>query len=133
MFIQGWQFMNEAENTLKTAGLYGRTYAPLPIVFDESIKPHYRDIPIPNLQRGYGITTKCSKDKAIAIIKFMDEMIKEENQKVLQWGFEGEDWQYDAQGNPLVGRSPQDGRFLLRRQRLCDDEHPVGVPGKCKA
>lgn len=105
MFIQGWQFMNEAENTLKTAGLYERTYAPLPVVFDESIKPHYRDISIPNLQRGYGITTKCGKDKAIQIIKFMDEMVKEENQKILQWGFEGEDWQKDDQGRP--SRTPE--------------------------
>lgn len=120
MFIQGWQFMNEAENTLKTAGLYGRTYAPLPIVFDESIKPHYRDIPIPNLQRGYGITTKCSKEKAIAIIKFMDEMIKEENQKILQWGFEGEDWQLDAQGRPSrtdqQRRDQEDPNWILHNK-----------------
>ena len=105
MFIQGWQFQGDAENTLKTSGLYERTYAPLPIVFDNSIKPHYRDISIPNLQRGYGITTKCGEKKAIEIIKFMDEMVKEENQKVLQWGFEGEDWQLDAQGRP--SRTPE--------------------------
>ena len=54
MFIQGWQFQGEAENTLKTAGMYERTYAPLPVVFDESIKPHYRDLTIPNIRRGYG-------------------------------------------------------------------------------
>ena len=100
MFIQGWQFQGDTENTLKTAGKYNRTYAPLPIVFDESIKPHYRDITIPNIRRGYGFTTKCGKEKAIEIIKFMDEMIKEENQKVLQWGIEGEDWQKDDQGRP---------------------------------
>ncbi|MBE6359973.1 MAG: extracellular solute-binding protein [Treponema bryantii] len=58
MFIQGWQFQGDTENTLKTAGKYNRTYAPLPIVFDESIKPHYRDITIPNIRRGYGFTTK---------------------------------------------------------------------------
>ena len=30
----------------------------------------------------------------------MDQMLEEENQKILYWGFEGEDWQLDAQGRP---------------------------------
>ena len=100
MFIQGWQFMGEPEQTLWTAGKDERTYCPLPVVFDETIKPHYRDRSLPNLQRGYGITTKCPADKAIKILQFMDTMILEENQKVLYWGFEGQDYQMDAQGRP---------------------------------
>lgn len=98
MFIQGWQFMGEPEQTLWSAGKDERTYAPLPIVFDESIRPHYRDQSLPNLQRGYGITVKCPEAKAIKIIQFMDKMLEEENQKVLYWGFEGEDYLIDAQG-----------------------------------
>ncbi|MCR4630462.1 MAG: hypothetical protein K5786_02410 [Treponema sp.] len=98
MFIQGWQFMGEPEQTLWSAGKDERTYAPLAITFDESIKPHYRDQSLPNLQRGYGITVKCSEDKAIKILQFMDKMIEEENQKILYWGFEGEDYQIDANG-----------------------------------
>lgn len=108
MFIQGWQFQGEAENTLKSSGMYERTYAPLPIVFDESIKPHYRDMTIPNIRRGYGITTKCGKKKAIEIIKFMDEQLKEENQKILQWGFEGEDYQLDKDGKPYRTQKQRD-------------------------
>ena len=108
MFIQGWQFQGDTENTLKTAGKYNRTYAPLPVVFDESIKPHYRDITIPNIRRGYGFTTKCGEKKAIQILKIMDELLKEENQKVLQWGFEGEDWQKDAQGRPYRTQKQRD-------------------------
>ena len=100
MFIQGWQFMGEPEQTLWTAGKDERTYAPLPLTFDESIKPHYRDQSLPNLQRGYGITVKCPEDKAIKIIQFMDKMIEEENQKVLYWGFQGEDYMVDASGRP---------------------------------
>ena len=100
MFIQGWQFMGDnAENALWTAGKDERTYAPLAITFDKSIKPWYRDRSLPNLQRGYGITVKCKKDKTISILKFMDEMIKEENQKVLYWGFEGEDYLIDKDGS----------------------------------
>ena len=108
MFIQGWQFQGDAENTLKTNGMYERTYAPLPIVFDENVKPHYRDITIPNIRRGYGFTTKCGEKKAIQILKIMDELLKEENQKVLQWGFEGEDWQKDAQGRPYRTQKQRD-------------------------
>jgi putative aldouronate transport system substrate-binding protein len=99
MFIQGWQFMGEPEQTLWSAGKDERTYAPLPLTFDRSIKPHYRDQSLPNLQRGYGITVKCPEDKAIKILQFMDEMIKEENQKVLYWGFEGEDYLIDTDGS----------------------------------
>ena len=100
MFIQGWQFMGEPEQTLWTAGKDERTYAPLALVFDETFKAHYRDRSLPNLQRGYGITTKCSDEKAIQILQFMDKMLEEENQKVLYWGFEGQDYQIDAQGRP---------------------------------
>ena len=99
MFIQGWQFMGEPEQTLWTAGKDDCTYAPLPVVFDETFKPHYRDRSLPNLQRGYGITVKCPEAKAIEIIKFMDKMLEEENQKVLYWGFEGVDYQIDADGS----------------------------------
>ena len=99
MFIQGWQFMYDAENTIRTSGHIERTYAPLPVVFDESIKPHYRDMDLPNLQRGYGFTTKCGEKKAIEILKFFDEVLKEENQKRLYWGLEGEDYFIDTDGS----------------------------------
>ena len=99
MFIQGWQFMYDAEMTLKSQNKGELTYVPLPLTFDESIKPYYRDTSLPNLQRGYGITTSCSEEKAIKILKFMDEMLKEENQKILYWGFEGEDYLIDTDGS----------------------------------
>ena len=129
MFIQGWQFQTDAENTLKTSGMYERTYAPLPVVFDKSIKPHYRDMTIPNLQRGYGFTTKCGEKKAIEILKFMDEMIKEENQKVIQWGFEGQDWQRDEQGRPSrtaeQRRQQEDNNWILHNKaQLWFEEAP---------
>ncbi len=99
MFIQGWQFMYDAENTIRGSGHIERTYAPLPVVFDPSIKPHYRDLDLPNLQRGYGFTTKCGEKKAIEILKFFDEVLKEENQKRLYWGLEGEDYLIDTDGS----------------------------------
>ena len=98
MFIQGWQFMGEPEQTLWTAGKDERTYAPLALTFDKSIKPHYRDRALPNLQKGYGISTNCPEKEAIEIIKFMDKMLDEKNQKVLYWGFEGDDYLIDKKG-----------------------------------
>ncbi len=108
MFIQGWQFQGDPENTLKTAGKYDRTYAPLPVVFDESIRPHYVDQNLPNLQRGYGFTVKCGEKKAIEILKIMDKLLEPENQKVLYWGIEGEDWQKDAKGRPSRTKAQRD-------------------------
>jgi len=129
MFIQGWQFMGEPEQTLWTAGKDERTYCPLPVVFDETIKPHYRDQDLPNLQRGYGFTVKCGEEKAIKILKFMDEMLEEENQRTLYWGFEGEDWQYDAEGRPSrTDKQRQDQKdpnwILHNKATLWDEEAP---------
>jgi len=99
MFIQGWQFMYSAENTIRQSGHYDRTYVALPVVFDKSVKPHYRDLSLPNLQRGYGITTKCGEKKAIEILKFLDTVLEEENQRRLYWGVEGEDYMIDKDGS----------------------------------
>lgn len=99
MFMQGWEFMSEAEKSLWQQGKDERTYAPLPLTFDESITPHYRDYPLPDLQRGYGITVRCPEDKAIRIIQFMDKMLEEENQRRLYWGVQGKDYKIDKTGS----------------------------------
>lgn len=98
-FIQGWEFPDQ-ENALRAAGKANRTYAPLALTFDKNYTAHYRDRALPNIQRGYGITTNCSEEKAKRILKFMNDQLAEENQIILQWGFEGEDWQKDASGTP---------------------------------
>jgi putative aldouronate transport system substrate-binding protein len=94
---QRWQFQ-QADDALRDQGLYNRTMAPLPIVFDSSIRPRYRNIPIPNIGRGIGISVKA-KDP-IRIIRFINELLAEENQRVMEWGIEGEEWQRDAKGVP---------------------------------
>ena len=97
MFLQGWEL---GAFTGSTNGPVEKNYVPLALTFDENIKPHYRDRPLPGLQNGYGITVKCSEAKAIKILQFMDAMLEEENQIILYWGFENEDWQKDAYGRP---------------------------------
>lgn len=91
-YAQGWEFMYNSPTC--------KNYVPLPLTFDTSITPKYKDIPLPNLYRGYGITTKCKEKKAIQILKFMDAMMEEENQKVLYWGFKDEDYKLDKNGVP---------------------------------
>lgn len=94
---QRWQFQN-GDDALRDSGMYNRTMAPLPIVFDESIKPHYRDLPFPNLGRGVGISKKA-KDP-VRIVKFLNDLMSEEVQRTIEWGVEGEDWQRNDKGEP---------------------------------
>ncbi|MDR2900441.1 MAG: hypothetical protein LBV20_02825 [Treponema sp.] len=99
---QYWQFQN-ADFALRDAGQYNRTMAPIPVVFDESIRPHYRDIPIPNLGRGFGISVSA-KDP-VRIIKMLEKLLSEEVQRNIEWGIECQHWQYDADGIPY--RTPE--------------------------
>ncbi len=136
MFIQGWQFMYDAENTLRTEGKLDKTYAPLPVTFDESIKPWYRDLALPNLQRGYGFTTACGEAKAKKILKLMDTLLEEKYQKRLYWGLEGTDYFIDTDGS-VTGTAgapyrtqeqrnqQQDATWILKNKaQLWTDEAP---------
>jgi putative aldouronate transport system substrate-binding protein len=67
-------------------------------VYDRSIKPHYRDLPIPNLFRGFAISVKA-KDP-VRIMRFLNEYMSEEWQRTVNWGIEGEDWQYASNRVP---------------------------------
>ena len=95
---QTWQFQN-AEYTLTNQNMHNRTYAPLPIVFDESIRPHYRNRRLPNVVQGIGISVKA-KDP-VRIIRFLDAQLDDEVQKIITWyGFVGEDYQLNENGLP---------------------------------
>jgi putative aldouronate transport system substrate-binding protein len=95
MFDQGWNFLR-AEDSLKTQEKVLRTYAPCPVTYDESIKDYYMDRPPVNVDRGFGITVTC-KDP-VRIIKLFDALMDERWQKILYWGFEGEDYLVDENG-----------------------------------
>lgn len=99
---QFWQFQ-QSDWALKTDKNYGRSMTPLPIVLDESITPYYRNKPLPNLQRGYGISVKCKDPERV--FRFLDAQLAEDTQRVFSWGIEGEDWQKDSSGNPY--RTPE--------------------------
>ncbi|MDR2701856.1 MAG: extracellular solute-binding protein [Spirochaetaceae bacterium] len=96
---QAWQFQS-AEYSLTNQGMHNRTYAPLPIVFDESIRPWYRNRRLPNVGQGIGISVKASDP--VRIIRFLEAQLDDEVQKVIGfYGFLGEDYQLDDQGVPF--------------------------------
>ncbi|MDR2576119.1 MAG: hypothetical protein LBC52_06715 [Treponema sp.] len=99
---QAWH-IKQAEDSLTTQGMVNRTYAPLPIVFDENIRPHYRTRPTPSTGQGLSISIKA-KDP-VRIIRFLDAQLDEKAQRVFSWGFEGEDYHYDENGQPY--RTPE--------------------------
>jgi len=95
---QFWQFQDASKSLISQKRIL-ETMMPLPIVFDKTITPHYRDQPLPNLQRGWAISVKA-KDP-VRIIQFLDEQLDPAWQKVMQWGLEGVDYSYDKDGQPV--------------------------------
>lgn len=81
-----WDF-NQAVTTLKQEGQDERTYAPLPIVLNSSIKHPGMVDPGYSGSWGIGITKAC-KDPVRAI-KFLDWMASDEAQILNNWGIEG--------------------------------------------
>ena len=103
---QAWQFQR-AEEALTNQGMHNRTYAPLPIVFNESITPHYRNRTLPNYGQGIGISVKA-KDP-VRIIRFLDAQLSDEAQMIVGlYGFEGEDYQLNENGLPYRTKLQRD-------------------------
>lgn len=89
-----WDYTS-AENTLKAAGRYERTYAGLPVTIDSSVK--CASLAPQGLNTwGIGITTAC-KDPVRAI-QFLDWLCTEEAQILVNWGIEGVNYYYDEDG-----------------------------------
>ena len=95
---QMWQFQR-AEESLTNQKMQTRTYAPLPIVFDESITPRYRNRSVPNVGQGISISRKA-KDP-VRIIRFLDAQLEDHVQRIAGlYGIEGEDYQLNEDGLP---------------------------------
>jgi putative aldouronate transport system substrate-binding protein len=95
--VQGWQ-IGTANNTARDRISNWRSMVPLPVVFDANTKPHYRNVTIPNLLRGVGISVSA-KDP-IRIIRYFNDLLAEDVQRTIHWGIEGQHWQYNAQKIP---------------------------------
>jgi len=128
---QAWHFQ-QASDSLTTQNMYNRTYAPLPIVFDENIRPHYLNRPVPNYGQGIGISIRA-KDP-VRIIRFLDAQLAENVQKIIGlWGIEGEDYQYDETGHPYrteeQRKQQEDDIWKLRNQAQLWRSHNPKIQG----
>ncbi len=95
MFDQHWNFQ-PAEDTLVSQNKIDQTYVGFPLVYDTSIKDHYLDRPVINLNNGFGISKNA--EDPVRIIKFLDALMGEDYQKMLSWGEEGVDYMVDDKG-----------------------------------
>lgn len=87
---------NDAKKALVGAGKEERTTAPLPVMISENIKPVVTKNYGFSGGHGMGIcATSENKDKAF---EFMDWMCSDEAQILINWGIEGKDYEYDANG-----------------------------------
>jgi len=102
MFDQGWDFQTAAD-ALVSQGLDNLTWVPLGITFDSSIEPWYRDRPVPNYNRGIGITVDNKNPERY--IQMIETLLSDEWQKIFAWGIEGEDYLVDDKG--MFYRTPE--------------------------
>ncbi|MBB6670702.1 extracellular solute-binding protein [Cohnella nanjingensis] len=94
-FDYGWQIIPAMQN-LAQAGNDDRQFIGFPLVFDQGTKDQYLDPPTFATNRGIGITTSA-KDP-VRIIQYFDNMVKEENQKLLFWGEKGKTYEVGENG-----------------------------------
>ncbi|MDC3415929.1 ABC transporter substrate-binding protein [Aquibacillus salsiterrae] len=96
-FDYQWQ-VSQALNNLATGGDPYKEYMAFPVVFDEDIKDQYMDPPAFVASPGLGITVSTTEEERVKIIKFMDHIAKEDVQKQIMWGLEGETYEVDENG-----------------------------------
>lgn len=99
-FDYGWQVQQANQTikaeTVKNGGDDSLEYFPLPIVYENNIKDQYIDPSSFINNRGIGIT-KSAKDP-VRIIKFFDNLLTDENQRLTQWGIQGVTYEVDDKG-----------------------------------
>jgi len=93
-FNYGWQ-VGEATNVLME-GEDGLRYMPLPVTYSADIVDQYIDAPSFINNRGLGISVSA-KDP-VRIIKYIDNLLTEENQTLVQWGEQGVTYEVNEEG-----------------------------------
>lgn len=95
---QFWDFQ-DATNILEVDKKYSQTYAPLPLNMEKGQKNATLLYPGIN---GYGISISKTAEDPVKLIKFLDYIASDEGQVLVQWGIEGEYWEYDENGKRVV-------------------------------
>jgi putative aldouronate transport system substrate-binding protein len=120
MFDQTWDF-GDATNSLMDSKMYENTYLAIPLLYsaedlegiemptpDWKIEEHYLNGSVMNKDRGAGISINCKYPERL--VKFMDAMLSDEWQKILNWGFEGEDYSVDENGRMIMTKEQYENR-----------------------
>lgn len=87
---------NDSKKALVGAGKEERTTAPLPITISEDIKPSTRKNY--GFSGGHGIGICASSENIDRAFDFMNWMCTDEAQILVNWGIEGENYEYDENG-----------------------------------
>jgi putative aldouronate transport system substrate-binding protein len=91
-----WDYA-DGEKVLKADGKLGKTYAGLPVTWDESIKCPSMAYSGMVTGQGIGISSSC-KDP-VAAIKLLDYICSDEGQVLVNWGIEGVNYFIDDNGH----------------------------------
>ncbi|KKI93477.1 ABC transporter substrate-binding protein [Bacillus sp. SA1-12] len=83
--------INDAQNALRDEGKYERMYGYYPITLSEEYKHHAYQSSGFQVGWGIGITVDC--EDPVRAIKFLDYLVSEETQIMLNWGIEGEHYE----------------------------------------
>lgn len=101
MYDQRWDFGN-ANDALVSQKKDERTWVSTMPTYDGAA-PYYADREVMNINQGFGVSVSC-KQPDVAV-SFLNTMLSEEWQKILNWGIEGEDYSVGADGK--FTRSPE--------------------------
>lgn len=83
--------VGEAQNALREAGKHDRMYGMYPITLSEEYQSHVYQSP--GFQAGWGIGISVDCEDPVRAIQFLDYLVAEETQIMLNWGLEGEHYE----------------------------------------
>lgn len=92
---QLWNF-NTANEALVTDGKVGKTYVPLPITFDESIKDRWHSPSALDVSNGLSISISCQDIPGA--MKFVNDLLSPEIMELRYWGEAGVDYMVGDDG-----------------------------------
>ncbi|OAK67967.1 ABC transporter substrate-binding protein [Lederbergia galactosidilytica] len=83
--------VGQAQNALRDEGKLDRMYGMYPITLSEEYQSHVYQSP--GFQAGWGIGISVDCEDPVRAIKFIDYLVSEETQIMLNWGLEGEHYE----------------------------------------
>lgn len=85
-----------AQTALRQAGMEERMFGYYPITLNENYK--HKEFIDTGYLAGYGLSISTACKDPVRLIKFIDQMVAEEAQILLNWGIEGEHYEIDEKG-----------------------------------